>query len=41
MTEQSRLDLEEFEISDNSEWIKSKSKFTVKAKARELTLELN
>ena len=44
-TEQTRLDLDEFEITDDLKWIKSKSKFAfkklVKAKAKELTLELN
>jgi hypothetical protein len=42
-TEQTMLDLEEFDISDELQWIKSKSKFAlkklVKAKAMELTLE--
>ena len=44
-TEQTRLDLDEFEITDDLKWIKSKSKFAfkklAKAKAKELTLELN
>jgi hypothetical protein len=43
-TEQARLDLAEFDICDDLQWIKSKSKLTfknlVKAKARELTLDL-
>jgi hypothetical protein len=37
--------LDEFEIGDDLKWIKSKSKFAlkklVKAKVKELTLELN
>ena len=44
-TEQTRLDLEEFDISDDLQWIKRKSKFAFQklgeAKAKELTLELN
>ena len=44
-TEQVRQDLEEFEIEEDLSWIKNKSEFSfkkiVKAKAKELTLELN
>ena len=44
-TEQTKLDLQEFDISEDLEFIKSKSEFVfkkmVKQKAMELTLDLN